>query len=137
LGVAPLDATGTATFTTTRLPLGSHSLTAVFLGTHDFTTSTSAAVPEVVRTDVTSQLAITLGSIRRRGRRFVQHVTLKNNGATLSSPLALALVNLSSGTKLVNASGVTKTVAPLGTPFILIDLGPSGQLANGASAGVD
>jgi hypothetical protein len=137
VGVAPLDSTGKATLTTTKLSLGSHNLTAVFLGTRDFNTSTSTAVPQVVQADVTSQLSITLGSIQRRGRRFVQHVTIRNNGNTLPGPLLLVLRNLTKGAKLVNASGSTATVPSPGNPFIIIPLGTSGQLATGASAGVD
>jgi hypothetical protein len=137
LGVAPLDSTGTATFTTTQLSLGSHSLTAVFLGTRDFNASPSTAVTESVRADVTSQITVTLGSIKRKGRRFLQHVTLTNNGGTLPGPLALVLVGLGRGTKLVNASGVTMRITPLGSPFIFGTLGSSNQLATGASVGVD
>jgi hypothetical protein len=137
IGVAPLDSTGKATFSTTALGLGSHSLSAVFLGDHDYTASLSSTVPEVVRTDVTSQLAITIGSVKRRGRRFVQHVTLMNDGATLPGPLALLLASLPSSTKLINASGATRTVAPPGRPFIFINLGFSNQLSSGQSVGVD
>ena len=136
-GPPRVDSTGKATFTTTKLPLGSHNLTAVFLGTRDFNTSTSTAVNAVVRADVTSQLAITLGRIQRKGRRFVQHVTIVNNGGTLRGPLVLVLSNLTSGTKLYNASGTTTTVPSPGNPFIIIPLGTSGQLAGGASVGVD
>ena len=110
---------------------------AVELGTRDFNTSTSTAVSELVRTDATSQLSVTLGSIRRKGRRFVQHVTIKNNGTTLPGPLDLVLSNLTKGAKLVNASGSTVTVPSPGNPFIIIPLGASGQLASGASVGVD
>jgi hypothetical protein len=137
LAVAPLDSTGAASFTTARLAPGSHDLSAVFLGTRDFTTSSSATVAEVIRANVTSQLSITLGSIRRRGRRFYQHVTLKNNGSTVPGPLALVFANLAANTRLLNASGVTKYVSPIGAPFIIINLGPSGELPGGATAGVD
>ena len=137
VGVAPLDSTGKATFTTTKLPLGSHNLTAVFLGSRDFNTSTSTGVTEVVRADVTSQLSITLGPVKRKGRRFLQHDTILNNGATLAGPLVLVLTNLTKGTKLVNASGTTMTVPSPGNPFFIIPLGASGQLASGASVGVD
>ncbi len=41
LGTAVLDATGTATFTTGALPVGTHSLTAVYSGDANFSTSTS------------------------------------------------------------------------------------------------
>jgi large repetitive protein len=137
LGVAPVGANGMATFTTTRLTPGSHSVGAVFLGTRDFNTSTSTAVSEFVRTDVTSQFTITLGRVRRRGRRFVEHVTLMNNGVTLNGPLALVLANLPTGTKLLNASGMTTSITPLGQSFIFLDLGPSNQLPTGVSVGVD
>jgi hypothetical protein len=136
VAVAPVDSTGKASATTTLLPLGSHPLTAVFLGSRDFTASSSQPVSELVRADVTSQLAITLGSIKRKGKRFHQHVTITNNGPTLPAPLALLLVNLPAGTKLVGASGVTMTVGPLGKPFVFINLGSS-QLPTGASIGVD
>jgi hypothetical protein len=137
LAVVPADSTGAASFTTTKLPLGAHSLSASFLGSSDFTASTSTAVQEVVNADVTSQFAITLGSITRRGRRFVQHVTLKNNGVSLSDPLALVLDRLGRGVKLFNASGVTKTVAPLGSPFIFVSLGSLNQIASGGSVSTD
>ena len=137
LGTAPVDSTGKATFTTTKLPIGSHNLSAVFLGSRDFNTSTSTAVNAVVRADVTSQLAITLGRIQRKGRRFAQHVTIVNYSGTLHGPLVLVLSNLTSGTKLYNASGTTTTVPSPGNPFIIIPLGTSGQLVGGASIGVD
>ena len=137
VGTAPVGLTGEATFTTTKLPIGSHNLTAMFLGSRDFNTSTSTAVNAVVRSDVTSQLAITLGRIQRKGRRFAQHVTIVNNGGTLRGPLVLVLSNLTSGTKLYNASGTTTKVPSPGNPFIIIPLGTSGQLAGGASVGVD
>jgi hypothetical protein len=136
LGVTALDSTGTARFTTTALSLGTHRLTAVFLGTRDFNSSASQVVPEVVRADVTSQLAITLGSIRRKGKRFFQHVTLRNTGGTIPGPLVLVLVGLTRGTKLQNASGLTQTIRPLGSPFIVVNLG-STQFPAGTSVGED
>jgi Bacterial Ig-like domain (group 3) len=137
LAVVPVDSTGAATFNTTKLSLGSHSLSASFLATPDFNASASTAVQKVVSADVTTQFAITLGSISRRGRRFVQHVTLKNNGVTLSDPLALVLDRLSRGVKLTNASGVTKTVAALGSPFVFISLGSLKQIASGGTVSID
>jgi hypothetical protein len=136
LGTAAVDSTGAATFTTTRLSPGTHNLSAVYLGTADFTTSTSNSISEVVRSDVTSQIAITFGPLKRRGGRFLQHVTLHNTGTTLPGPLVLVLDNLGRGAKLVNASGVTANAAPLGSPFIIV-LDSTGRLASGASVGVD
>jgi hypothetical protein len=137
MGVAQVDSTGAARFTTTQLSPGSHSLSAVFLGTGSFITSTSLAVPGYVQADVTSQLLITLGPFRHKRGHFLEHVTFKNTGKTIPFPLVLALDHLSSRVKLVNASGVTRNIALLGSPFIFVDLGPSGTLANGASVSVD
>jgi hypothetical protein len=137
LAVVPVDSTGAATFNTTKLSLGSHSLSASFLGTPDFNASTSTAIQKVVSADVTSQFAITLGSIKRKGRYFVQHVTLTNNGVALSDPLALVLDRLGRGVKLFRASGVTKNVAPLGSPFVFISLGSSNQIVSGGTVSTD
>jgi hypothetical protein len=136
LGTAAVDSTGAATFTTTLLSSGTHSLSAVYLGTSSFSTSTSPSISEVVRSDVTSQIAITLGPLKRRGRRFLQHVTLRNTGPTLPGPLDLVLDYLGRGARLVNASGMTANAAPLGSPFIIV-LDSTSQLASGASVGVD
>jgi hypothetical protein len=136
LGTAAVDSNGSASFATTLLTPGTHSLSAVYLGTASFSTSTSGSVAEVIRSDVTSQFAITLGPVRRRGRRFLQHVTLRNAGATLHGPLDLELAYLGRGAKLVNANGVTAHTAPLGSPFIIV-LDASGQLSAGSSVGVD
>jgi hypothetical protein len=137
LAVAPVDSTGAASFTTQSLSLGAHSLTAAFLGTGDFTASNSAPVPLAVNANVTSQFAITLGSIRRSGRRWVQHIILMNNGAALFGPLFFVLDNLSKRVKLLNASGFTRNVPPLGSPFLFVNLGPSNQIGSGASVGTD
>jgi hypothetical protein len=135
VGVAPVDKTGTATFTTTRLTPGTHNLSAVFLGTPSFTTSTSTSVAEAVRSDVTGQIAITLGSIRRRGRRFIQHVTLRNTGGALPGPIFLVLDNLGPGAKLLNALGMTANSPPNGSPFITVVNAP-GPFAAGATIDV-
>jgi hypothetical protein len=137
LGIGAVDSSGNASFTTTTLSLGTHSLTAVFLGTPAFTTSTSAAVSETVRADVTNQIVVTFGAVTRRGRRVIRHITLQNLGTTLSGPLAFVLDGLPSKIKVVNASGVTMTVAPFGSPFIFLTLDPSNQLASGASVSLD
>jgi hypothetical protein len=50
LGQATLDATGHATYSTTTLALGTHTLTAVYAGTATYFASTSPAVSEVIQT---------------------------------------------------------------------------------------
>ncbi len=54
LGPGTLGATGTATFTTSSLPVGTDPITAVYSGDDDFTTSHSPALSENVRQAATS-----------------------------------------------------------------------------------
>jgi Bacterial Ig-like domain (group 3) len=48
IGTGTLNGSGQATYTTSALAVGSHSITAVFEGDTDFTTSTSAAITQRV-----------------------------------------------------------------------------------------
>jgi cyclophilin family peptidyl-prolyl cis-trans isomerase len=48
LGSVPLNATGVATFSTSTLAAGTHTITAVYAGVNNFTTSTSAPVTQTV-----------------------------------------------------------------------------------------
>ncbi len=59
IGVAPLDGTGTAKFTTSTLSPGTHAITAVYPGDGSFDTSTSPQVSQVVNKDGS---AVTLAS---------------------------------------------------------------------------
>src|SRR6058998_3984313 len=56
---ATLDATGTASIVVSTLGAGNHSLTAVYAGSPDFQTSTSAVVTQVVRAATTTTLSST------------------------------------------------------------------------------
>jgi len=53
IGTGTLSATGTAAFTTSSLPAGSHHVVAVYAGDDDFTTSTSTALDQTVGTVTT------------------------------------------------------------------------------------
>lgn len=59
LGAASLDTTGTATFSTSSLTVGSHSITADYGADSNFTSSTSAAIQHVVGQDA-SNVAVTV-----------------------------------------------------------------------------
>ena len=48
LGTGSVDGSGVATFTTSTLAVGSHSLSAVYSGDANFTGSTSSSVNQVV-----------------------------------------------------------------------------------------
>jgi hypothetical protein len=85
--------------------------------------STSAIATAL--TDVTAQLAISLGSLTLNPttKHYTQTVTLKNTGPTpITGPLSLVLDNLSSNAKLVNQTGVTTKQGPAGSPYLDVDL---------------
>src|SRR6202034_1375532 len=58
LGTGTLNGSGVATFSTSALTVGSHSITAVYGGDADFTASTSTAVSQVVDQDSTTSIVV-------------------------------------------------------------------------------
>ena len=71
LGTGTISA-GVATFTTTTIPAGSNSITAVYVGDSNFTTSTSSALSQTVNKASTSTA---LASSVSAGSKFGQSVT--------------------------------------------------------------
>jgi len=71
IGTATLGATGSTSITVSTFARGSHSLTAVYGGSPDFQTSTSAAVTQVVNAETATTLTATPNP-----SRFGQAVTL-------------------------------------------------------------
>lgn len=138
VGTAAVDANGVAKLTTT-LAVGNHNLTATFNGDGSTATSTSAAVTQVVSPDVTSLVSIVLGKVKIKGKRVIRTVTIKNlGGSAISGPLHLVLRNLTAGARLVNASGTTQTITPVGSPFVTLNLAKmGGQLGAGSSLSLD
>jgi hypothetical protein len=66
--------------------------------------------------------------------RFVQWVTVKNGTqASFAAPLSLVLDGLSANATLYLASGTTASLAPLGSPYIDLNLGAGGSLGPGQS----
>jgi hypothetical protein len=122
IAVGAVNSSGVATLTTTQLALGSQQISAEFLGTRNFMASDSNSVQQVISADVTSRFMITLGSIKKHGRRFVQIVTLTNNGAALVGALDFVLDHLRKGVKLIGATGVTTRIPPLGSPYVGVTL---------------
>ena len=77
LGIGTLNSSGKATFTTSALAVGRHSITAVYGGNTNYTTSTSSALTQTVIQDPTtttvsaSQISVppgTRGDIHSGGR---------------------------------------------------------------------
>jgi hypothetical protein len=68
----------------------------------------------------------------RRGRNFVQTVTLRNTGGNaLAGPIFFVLSGLPGKVKLVNQRGLTNLLPP--SPFVVV-LGPGSTFAPGQSA---
>jgi hypothetical protein len=87
----------------------------------------AAVLPTIAAplTDVTAQLAISLGSLTLdpTTKHYKQTVTLKNtSGKAIVGPLSLVLDNLSANVKLVNKTGVTVQRAPAGSPYVDVSL---------------
>jgi hypothetical protein len=59
--------------------------------------------------------------LNRRTNTYTETVTVQNNLSTaITTPVYLALNNLSSNTSLLNKTGLTVNNAPTGTPYILV-----------------
>lgn len=88
-------------------------------------------------TDVTSQIAVTMGGFRLNptSGRFVQVVTMKNLTALKIGQLSLVLDRLSTSATVFNRSGSTSCAAPAGS-YVDVYLGPTGTLEPGASTSV-
>ena len=123
---------------TIALSPGSHNITAVYNGDAATLTATSSVVAQVVNADVTASVKLTLGKLRHRGRKVTQHLTITNNGSdSIGGPLVLVLDNLSANATLLTPAGTTKTLAPIGSPYLVAVAGTGTGIAPGASIGID
>ncbi|MBX6312584.1 MAG: Ig-like domain repeat protein [Isosphaeraceae bacterium] len=113
LATVPLGPDGKASFTTSSLSPGRHSISARYGGDANLSATTSTAVDVTISPDVSNQVAVTRNVIRRRGRFFQQVVGLRNNGPNLTGPVVLVLDNLGPGVVLRNANGTFE-----GKPFL-------------------
>jgi hypothetical protein len=122
LGEGTLNGTGVATFSTSTLAPGAHSLTAQYLGDTDDGSSVSPAVAVTV-TSATTQVAVT-SSINpatvTKAVTFSAQVT--GNGATPTGTVSFTANGVSLGSSALNGSGVatvTVTSLPLGANTIV------------------
>ena len=107
LGTGTVNASGVATFTTSNLPVGSHTLTAVYSGNSTFASSTSSPVTETVSPISTT----TVLSATPNPALVGQAVLLTAAVSPSPTGAAFGAVNFFDGTTLlgsanVNASGV-------------------------------
>jgi hypothetical protein len=139
LGTVGLNAGGKAVLTVSTLVPGSDNVTAVYSGDTSFTTSTSTPASVTVSPDVTSLFSVSIArSHRHHGHRNRLVVTLRNQtGNLIPAPLLLVLDNLTAGAQLIDASGTTHVLPPLGDPFVTVDLGGASAVAPGGSVRVN
>lgn len=118
LGTATLNATGTATFATSALPVGANALSATYGGNGAYTGSTSAIVTEAVNQATTTSTVTSSRASPKTGTSvtFTAKVTAKSPGSgTPGGTVAfrdggniLATVSLSSGQATYSTSSLAK-----------------------------
>ncbi len=75
--------------------------------------------------------------LNRSTRRFVQVLTVKNTSAAVhGGPVSLVLDGLSANASLYNPSGTTAYFAPIGSPYVDLNVGADGILSPGEVATV-
>jgi sugar lactone lactonase YvrE len=105
IGQAQLNAQGVASFTTSLLTVGSHSVTAAYAGDGSYTASTSAALPHTIALATTGlSLAAPNGTVEA-GKAFALSATLTNNGFPPTGALTLRDGSTTIGTQTVAADG--------------------------------
>jgi hypothetical protein len=143
LGTGPLSG-GKASLTTTALPVGTASITAVYSGDSNFSSSTSAAVSQVVSKASSS---ITLNSSLNPSN-FGQSVTFTATVTGQFGGIPTGSVTFSNGSTSLgaaslssNSAGLATTALPLGTDSITAvysgDANFSGSTSNTVSQAVN
>jgi hypothetical protein len=110
-------------------PFGVRAITAVYSGDSNFLPSTSAPVTVTVAvppgTDLTTPglVPVSVGKLRRRGKRLQATATVQNT-LSVTIPGRLEVTGLPASVKLQGATGVAG-----GIPFVDLDLGPGQGLS--------
>jgi hypothetical protein len=122
LGIVDINGSGVATFTTSSLPLGPSSITAVFSGSAGFTTSTSAAVIVTVNAQTVTTITLSVApnpAFSGQSVTFTATVTPAPTGTTLGT------VNFFNGATLLGSG----TVNSLGIATFTTSSLPNGVLS--------
>src|SRR5262249_11369590 len=127
LATEPVAADGTANFTTTSLPLGGSTITAVFNGVSNILGSTSApltqlVVPYSTVTTVTSSI---------NPSRFRQPVTVTATGTADGKPVPSGVVPFTRGSQLIGVAAL----GPGGTASVTTSALPRGTVRIQAAFG--
>ncbi|HEX4054593.1 MAG TPA: Ig-like domain repeat protein [Tepidisphaeraceae bacterium] len=110
LGTGTLDGSGVATFSTSALALNDHSITAVYGGDTNFTTSTSSALTQTVDQDGTTSSAVSSSanpSVFGQSLTFTATVTASAPGSGTPTGTVTFMDGATTlGTGTLNGSGV-------------------------------
>jgi hypothetical protein len=133
LATLKLDANGVATYTTSALKVGAHSLTFVYQGSASYTASTSTALSQVVNKDSTSTLLVSSvnPSVFGQSVTFTATVTANAPGSGVPTGTVTFRDNGKAlATVTLNASGIavfTTSTLPAGTQNIVATYNGSGS----------
>ena len=105
---APLDATGHASVTTSTLAIGTHSITASFLGTTDFFGNTSSPLIQVVRKDTPTVTLTSDNNPATYGQYVDFSVSVAGTSGTPTGEVDFMNDGHPLGSAFLNGSGVGK-----------------------------
>jgi large repetitive protein len=105
IGQVQLNAQGAATFSTTTLSVGAHTMTAVYAGNTNYNTSTSIPLQHTVVLATPSLMLVGPATPVNAGTSFVATVTLSSNGAAPTGTLTLRNGSVPIATVSVAADG--------------------------------
>ncbi len=108
LGAGLLNGSGQATFNTSALSVGSHSITAVYGGDGNFTTSTSSAFTQTVNQDASTSVVISSANPSIFGQSVTLTATITANSPGSGTPTGMVTFEDGStvfGTGTLNGSG--------------------------------
>ncbi|MGA2443262.1 MAG: Ig-like domain-containing protein, partial [Tepidisphaeraceae bacterium] len=109
LGTGTLNGSGVATFNTSNLSIASHSVTAVYGGDSDFTTSTSSAVNQTVNQDATTSVVASSANPSLFGQSVTFTATITANAPGSGIPTGSVTFmdgSTTLGTGTLDGSGV-------------------------------
>lgn len=139
LGPGTLNASGVATYTTTALAAGSHSVTASYAGDSVFGNSVSQAVIETVGVFATTNKLTASASTVVTGSPVTFTSTLTSTSGTPTGSVTFLDGTTTLGTGALNAGGVatfTTSALAVGTHSITTAYAASGNFAPSTSAAV-
>ncbi len=108
IGTAEPLTAGVATFSTSSLTVATHSITAVYSGDTNFTTSTSSAVSQVVNQAATTLSAVSGSGSSASGGTVTLVATLTSNATATGQPIVGETVSFLLGT-VTTPVGTAKT----------------------------